>query len=252
MSNVSTPYYLKTIHGGHKVLLENDNAIIENQTLTAKEFKVHYGKTPKGYFNTKQIDRLKGLFSIFDVIKAPVNTTIPRIINKKLGIDIEAKYQDIKSIFYRHFAPICFKNKVDSEDVLQEVFLGLEIRNKGTCPFDPAKSSMSTYIVLVARGVVFNYLKKTKNSRENEKTSKEEDSKMFDYIPTEEKCIDESILLDEIRNMFKGDLAKVFDDMAQGYSVREISSRRKIEPQKVNQMKDKIKKILEPKLRESL
>jgi hypothetical protein len=109
---------------------------------------------------------------------------------------------------------------------------------------------MSTYIVLVARGVVFNYLKKTKNSRENEKTAKDEDSKIFDYIPMEEKCIDESIVLNEIRNMFKGDMANVFDDMTQGYTVKEIAKRQKLEPQKINQMREKIKKVLEPRLRE--
>ncbi len=249
MSNVSTLYYLKTIHGGHEVRLENDNVVYNGETLSAKEFKKLFGKTPKLYFTSKNANRFKGLISIFDVIKAPVVITIPRIINKKLGIDVEAKYQDIKSIFYRHFAPICFKNKVDPEEVLQEVYYGLEVRNRGTCPFDPAKSSMSTYIVLVARGVVFNYLKKTKNSRENEKTAKEEDSKSFDYIPTEEKCIDEPIFINEIRSMFKGELVKVFDDMTQGYTVKEISKRQQIEPQKVNQMRDKIKKVLDQRLR---
>jgi len=248
--NVSTSYYLKTIHGGHKVILENDKVIIENNPIAFKDFKSLYGTTPKKYFKVKEKSSLKGLLSIFEIIKAPIVNTIPRGIKKKLGIDVEAKYQDIKSIFYRHFAPICFKNKVDPEEVLQEVYYGLEIRNRGTCPFDPAKSSMSTYIVLVARGVVFNYLKKTKNSRENEKTAKDEDSKIFDYIPMEEKCIDESLVLNEIRNMFKGDMANVFDDMTQGYTVKEIAKRQKLEPQKINQMREKIKKVLEPRLRE--
>lgn len=248
--NVSTSYYLKTIHGGHKVILENDKVIIENNPIAFKDFKSLYGTTPKKYFKVKEKSSLKGLLSIFEIIKEPIVNTIPRIIKKKLGIDVEAKYQDIKSIFYRHFAPICFKNKVDPEEVLQEVYYGLEIRNRGTCPFDPAKSSMSTYIVLVARGVVFNYLKKTKNSRENEKTAKDEDSKIFDYIPMEEKCIDESLIMTEIRNMFKGEMANVFDDMTQGFTVKEIAKRQKLEPQKINQMREKIKKVLEPRLRE--
>lgn len=248
--NVSTSYYLKTIHGGHKVILENDKVIIENNPIAFKDFKSLYGTTPKKYFKVKEKSSLKGLLSIFEIIKEPIVNTIPRIIKKKLGIDVEAKYQDIKSIFYRHFAPICFKNKVDPEEVLQEVYYGLEIRNRGTCPFDPAKSSMSTYIVLVARGVVFNYLKKTKNSRENEKTAKDEDSKIFDYIPMEEKCIDESLIVNEIRNMFKGEMANVFDDMTQGFTVKEIAKRQKLEPQKINQMREKIKKVLEPRLRE--
>jgi RNA polymerase sigma factor (sigma-70 family) len=250
--NVSTSYYLKTVHGGHKVVLENDKVLIAEKTLSFKDFKAVYGKNPLNYFEDKKNEcKLKGLISIFDVIKGPINKAIdniPRFIKKKLGIDVEAKYQDIKSIFYRHFAPICFKNKVDAEEVLQEVYYGLEIRNRGTCPFDPAKSSMSTYIVLVARGVVFNYLKKTKKSRENEKVSKTEDDR-FNYIPTEEKCIDEDIIHQQMKDLFKGDMANVFEDMTQGYSIKEISKRQNLEPQKVNQIKDRIKKIIEPRLR---
>jgi len=107
---------------------------------------------------------------------------------------------------------------------------------------------MSTYIVLVARGVVFNYLKKTKKSRENEKVSKTEDDR-FNYIPTEEKCIDEDIIHQQMKDLFKGDMANVFEDMTQGYSIKEISKRQNLEPQKVNQIKDRIKKIIEPRLR---
>ena len=37
--------------------------------------------------------------------------------------------------------------------------------------------------------------------------------------------------------------------MTQGYTVKEISKRQQIEPQKVNQMRDKIKKVLDQRLR---
>jgi len=54
--NVSTSYYLKAIHGGHKVILENDKIIIAENTLSTKEFKATYGKTPKGYFMNRNME----------------------------------------------------------------------------------------------------------------------------------------------------------------------------------------------------
>jgi len=96
--NVSTSYYLKTVHGGHKVVLENDKVLIAEKTLSFKDFKAVYGKNPLNYFEDKKNEcKLKGLISIFDVIKAPINKAIdniPRFIKKKLGIDVEAKYQE--------------------------------------------------------------------------------------------------------------------------------------------------------------
>ena len=46
-------------------------------------------------------------------------------------------------------------------------------------------------------------------------------------------------------------MANVFEDMTQGYTVKEIAKRQKLEPQKINQMREKIKKVLEPRLREN-
>lgn len=43
------------------------------------------------------------------------------------------------------------------EDVLQEVYKGLLVRNRGKCPFDPAKSSFGHYVWMVAECVIRNH-----------------------------------------------------------------------------------------------
>ena len=57
---------------------------------------------------------------------------------------------------------MCYDNHCDPDDVLQEVYKGILIRNKGKCPFDEKKSAFSTYVVMVSRCVTINYINKAK------------------------------------------------------------------------------------------
>jgi DNA-directed RNA polymerase specialized sigma24 family protein len=57
---------------------------------------------------------------------------------------------------------------MDPEDVLQEIYQGLLIRNNGTCPFDPSKSSFGHYVYMVADCVINNHYRKTARRREVE------------------------------------------------------------------------------------
>jgi len=53
----------------------------------------------------------------------------------------------------------------DPEDVLQEVFKGVLIRNQGNCPFDPAKASFGHYVHMVCRCVLSNYHRRYQRAR---------------------------------------------------------------------------------------
>ena len=64
---------------------------------------------------------------------------------KTLGIDVEKHKDDIKNLFYKRQGQKLMKTGVNTEEVLQEVYKGLLIRNRGSCPFDPEKSAMSTF-----------------------------------------------------------------------------------------------------------
>jgi hypothetical protein len=60
------------------------------------------------------------------------------------------------------------QNGYDPEDVLQEVYKGLLVRNAGKCPWDPAKSSFGHYVHMVCGCILSNYHRKQYRIREVE------------------------------------------------------------------------------------
>lgn len=237
--------YMKLNHGGHKVVKKDDKFIIDTLELTAKDFKKKFGKLPELYFEIKLPIHLKGLSSIFDIIKTKsiIIEDIKPI--RKLGVDVEAKANDIKSIFYKHFAKMCIQSKYDPEEMLQEIYLGILHRNKGNCPFDPAKSSLSTYIVMVSRCILFNIFNKENKTRARIFDPKEKDD-LFRLIK-DNHDFDTKFLIEEARNLCKSeDMKNVFDQMLLGYNISQISSNLKIENRKVSEMTSKIKKTISP------
>ena len=233
--------YMKLNHGGHKVVKKDDKFIIDTLELTAKDFKKKFGKIPELYFEIKLPIYLKGLSSIFDIIKTKEDIKPIR----KLGVDVEAKANDIKSIFYKHFAKMCIQSKYDPEEMLQEIYLGILHRNKGNCPFDPAKSSLSTYIVMVSRCILFNIFNKENKTRARIFDPKEKDD-LFRLIK-DNHDFDTKFLIEEARNLCRTeDMKNVFDQMLLGYNISQISSNLKIENRKVSEMTSKIKKTISP------
>ena len=69
---------------------------------------------------------------------------------------------------------MCYDNNCDPEDVLQEVYKGILIRNRGKCPFDAQKSAFSTYVVMVSKCVTINYINKAKKKAQREVFGKED------------------------------------------------------------------------------
>jgi hypothetical protein len=235
--------YMKLIHGGHKVEKKDDIFLIDQQSINTKEFKKKFGKLPELYFEIKVPDYLIGLVSIFDI---KPNTPKPKL-NRKLGVDVEAKIDDIKSIFYKHFAKMCIQSKYDPEEMLQEIYLGILHRNKGNCPYDPAKSSLSTYIVMVSRCILFNIFNKENKTRSKIYDPQEKDD-LFRLIK-DNHDFDSKFLIEEARNLCKTeDMKKVFDQMLLGYNISQISNNLKIENRKVSEMSNKIKRTISPLL----
>jgi len=52
--------------------------------------------------------------------------------------------------------------------VLQEVYRGLLVRNAGTCPWDPAKSSFGHYVHMVCGCVLSNYHRRQGRKKQHE------------------------------------------------------------------------------------
>jgi len=78
------------------------------------------------------------------------------------GIDLAKRGHEVRKLFYAGFARSVLKRGYDPEDVLQEVYKGLLVRNRGKCPWDPAKSSFGHYVHMVCRGVFSNYIRRYK------------------------------------------------------------------------------------------
>ena len=85
-----------------------------------------------------------------------------------LGIDLENRSHEVRKLFFAGFGKQCYAAGYDPEDVLQEIYRGLLARNKGICPFDPAKSSFGHYVHMVCGCVVANYHRKMNKLKQRE------------------------------------------------------------------------------------
>jgi len=74
-----------------------------------------------------------------------------------LGIDLEGRSIEVRKLFYSQFSKGIIAKGYDPEDVLQDIYVALAVRNGGKCPFNPAKGSFANYVCMVCRGTVSNY-----------------------------------------------------------------------------------------------
>lgn len=94
-----------------------------------------------------ELDRLDGLVGI-------------DLAEKSSRKNVAFKADEVRKLLWRGFAGKMLSQGYDPEDVLQEVYRGLLVRNKGTCPWDARKSSFGHYVYLVIGCVLTNYHRK--------------------------------------------------------------------------------------------
>ena len=85
-----------------------------------------------------------------------------------LGIDLSEKFLDVRRLFMAGFAQKVAQRGLDPEDVLQEVYKGLLVRNRGKCPWDSRKATMGYYVYMVSNNILSNYTRKKERQRSNE------------------------------------------------------------------------------------
>jgi DNA-directed RNA polymerase specialized sigma24 family protein len=90
-----------------------------------------------------------------------------------LGIDLSdnpktGKAIEVRRMFYAGFARHVIAKGYDPEDVLQDIYVALTVRNGGKCPFDSRKASFAHYVHMVCRGTVSNYHRRYGRLRRNE------------------------------------------------------------------------------------
>jgi DNA-directed RNA polymerase specialized sigma24 family protein len=88
----------------------------------------------------------------------------------ELGIDLVNRSHEVAKLLFKGFGPWMRSSGYDPQEVLQEVYLGLLVRNQGKCPWTPKKSSFGHYVHMVCNGVMSNFHRKQKRVRECEQT----------------------------------------------------------------------------------
>ena len=167
----------------------------------------------------------------------------------KLGIDLSEKHIEVKKLFYKYCGKMCLDTHCDAEEVLMEVYKGILIRNRGTCPFDAKKSAFSTYVIMVSRCVTANYINKKRRRSEKEVVGVEDTIENTDYAiahSCKSEDYDTKILIDDIRKHLTGNLLDIFNDLLLGHNVSHISRRRGLDSRKIKLHIEKIKRLLTP------
>jgi DNA-directed RNA polymerase specialized sigma24 family protein len=78
-------------------------------------------------------------------------------VRSDLGVDLERRGIEVRKLFYAGFARKVLARGYQPDDVLQEVYKGILVRNGGACPFDPTKSSFAHYVCMIIECIWSNY-----------------------------------------------------------------------------------------------
>ena len=91
-----------------------------------------------------------------------IYSTTPRI---KLGIDLKNRGHEVAKLLFAGFGRKIYGAGYDPEDVLQEVYQGLLVRNRGKCPWDERKASFGHYVHIVCSCILSNYHRRMNRRR---------------------------------------------------------------------------------------
>lgn len=86
---------------------------------------------------------------------SPVDLTVAPVT--AVGIDLASRWAEVPKLLFAGFGRMIYACGYDPDEVVQEVYKGLLVRNRGKCPWDPAKSSFGHYVHMVARCVLLNF-----------------------------------------------------------------------------------------------
>ena len=290
-------YYARSEHGGHRVVADSNGFRVSwpsgdvrypsaRQTIIAltnrspspqphhRDPKITFNR----YFRQGRYSKPQppvDVWSMFtsdltveDVplqIKSSPSLSIEKVVK---GIDLAKRGHEVRKLFYAGFGRRVVKYGYDPDDVLQEVYQGLLVRNNGKCPFDPSKSSFGHYVHMVCGCIVSNYRRRYSRLSRNEQFGvlgaegevvdvREADLASCDENQSEtvmEKQL-RNELLDMVEDHFEGvgeDVAlgmECFSLMSQGYRKREIAERVGTEPSKATKILKLVRQAVTARLR---
>ena len=194
-------FFARQVHGGYRVLrLPNGSFEVhwpvgkvlytsKRRALIALTNRTPYpgpkAKDPKigfnRYFKVNQ-SRVSG-FDTLELFK-PVEKVEFKPASIIRGVDLDKRGHEVAKLFYAGFARSVIGRGYDPQEVLQEVYKGILIRNKGKCPFDPKKSTFGHYVHMVIKCILANYLRRWDRVKNAEfvalKTASGEDADLSD------------------------------------------------------------------------
>jgi DNA-directed RNA polymerase specialized sigma24 family protein len=137
------------------------------------------------------------------------------------------KADEVRKLLYSGFMGKMLSAGYDPEDVLQEVYRGLLVRNQGRCPYDGEKSSFGYYVHMVISCILANYHRK--EERRVDDVFIEDGGDIGQWGVTEDSCeLLEGLDLEDLGKFLRskypdGEIAcRVMPYMIEGYSRREI------------------------------
>jgi DNA-directed RNA polymerase specialized sigma24 family protein len=93
---------------------------------------------------------------------------VVEIVSEPVGIDLENRADEVMKLLFAGFGKWIARSGYDAQEVLQEVYKALLVRNQGKCPWTPEKSSFGHYVHMVCRCVMSNLHRKKRRQESRE------------------------------------------------------------------------------------
>lgn len=154
------------------------------------------------------------------ILTLPKSKTV-RPARLQIGVDLEGRLGEVRKIIYKGFKGRILAAGFELEDVIQEIFLGLLIRNGGRCPWDPRKGSMGHYIHMVVGCLLANHHRK--ESRRPERNADPLPSEQGTY-GLDDTEVAEALTMSGLKKYLDDGSEKLLQQLLQGKTRSEIAS----------------------------
>lgn len=141
---------------------------------------------------------------------------------RELGIDLTAHYEDVRRLVCHNYWRLIRDNGWDLDDIIQQVLLAIAVRNGGTCPFDPERSSLAHYILLVAQGVIRNLHRQQVRHDLRERVATEPDLLAVERATGSLLGESERFLLEDLLAALSPDEGRTLTWLAEGRTITSI------------------------------
>jgi RNA polymerase sigma factor (sigma-70 family) len=136
-----------------------------------------------------------------------------------LGIDLTKRGHEVKKLLFAGFGAQIYASGYDADDVLQEVYKGILVRNNGKCPFDARKASFGHYVHLVCSCIVKNFHRRMSRMRAVEPTASEDDELAMSLAESGQGAESENFAADDLSRTLS-DVSGPFTPDAQSLARR--------------------------------